>query len=247
MYEVKEQGSGIEYGILIYDVPQDNPQLYHKVYTRIRKKAIRLNLSVYLFLWGMKEELEGIVTEAQEETGQYATVCVLPFDSRATEEVQRAAKESLIIELKKLQKRLLDTIAKNRKEAEEKGVDFKHIREGYAYQVKNRLEEAHALGMLFGLTHDIKHALESVQKVFASQLEIILGERQENKAKKKAAQAVKSTKKRTRKKREPEVDETETITAPPAVEAEEKVEESTAKVEQEEEAIPAGGSWTDTV
>ena len=188
-FEISQQGDGIQYGLMIYDVPQENTKLNHKVYSKIRKRAIRLNLSAYLFLWGMKDELELLVSEAQAETGQFATVCVLPFDNNSLEEIRLAARQSLINELQRMGERLIATIAKNRKKAEEDGVEFKHIRSGYAYQVKQRLEEAEGLAFLFGLTHDIKYALEAVQKTFASQLEKIMGERQEQRAVKKAIKA----------------------------------------------------------
>ena len=199
----QQSGSG-SYGILIYDIPQENMTLYNKIQSKIRRKAIRLNLSVYLCLWGMRGELERIIEEAQEETGQYASVFFAKFDNSEEEAIRRAAKESLIVEMKRIAKRLVENIKKTRDKLEAQGKEFKHISEGYAYKIKQRLEEAEALAMLFGLTRDTKYAMESVQKSFAAEMEKILAEKKEKKAAKKAAREAKKAKEKRKRKEERE-------------------------------------------
>jgi hypothetical protein len=238
--EIAEQGNGVKYGVLIYDVPQDNPQLYHKVYRKIRRKAIRLNLSVYLILWGMKEELEGVIEEAQQETGQLATVCVLPFDNRSVEDIRIAAKQSLANEIKGIGDRLLTTIVKTKEKMESEGKKFTHIREAYAKQIQQRLEEAEALGVLFGLTHDIEHAIESTQKIFAGELEKIMADNVNKKGrgrprKKKAAVAETV---------EEEVIESNEEMAERGVEKEDTVE---VEGTEEEKSTGTPTSWSDII
>lgn len=184
---VPQQTPGTSYGILIYDIPKENEKLYYKVQTKIRRKAIRLNLSVYLLLWGMRGEVEKIIDEAQAETGQYASVFFAMFDNSEEEHILRAAKESLLAEMKRIAKRLVANVKKSREKAEKEGREYKHISEGYAYKIKHKLEEAEALAMLFGLTRDVKYAMESVQKSFAAEMEKILAERKEKKRSKKKA------------------------------------------------------------
>jgi hypothetical protein len=196
---VPQQSGSVSYGILIYDIPKENMKLYNKIQSKIRRKAIRLNLSVYLCLWGMRGELERIIEEAQEETGQYASVFFAKFDNSEEEAIRRAAKESLIVEMKRIAKRLVEHIRKTRDKMEAQGKEFKHISEGYAWKIKQRLEEAESLAMLFGLTRDTKYAMESVQKSFAAEMEKLLAEKEEKKAAKKAAREVKKAAKKEKK------------------------------------------------
>ena len=168
-----------EYGVLIYDVPQDCPELYDKIYSKIRGRAIRINYSVYLLLWGMRNDLEKLIDEAQQEAGQYAVVNFVKFDASEEVSIRRMAKESMCIEIKRIAKRLLDAVkrAKEKEESETSGTV--HISEGYAWKIENRLKEAKALALLFGLTRDIQHVFEATQKLFAAEMEKILAEREE--------------------------------------------------------------------
>lgn len=149
---------GEEYGILIYDVPCENKDLYYRLRTRIGKSAIRMNLSVYLFQWGRKEEMEAIVKQAREETGEYAKVCVLKFDDREEVEIQRIARESLAKTIRDIGARLHERIEK----ARDNIMDLPDV---YLVNVRKRLEEAQGLAVLFGLTQDVEYALEAVMVV----------------------------------------------------------------------------------
>lgn len=181
------------FGILIYDIPSDNQSLYLRILARIRKRAIRLNLSVYLFLWSMKDELEKIVEEAKIECpGQNAVVFVAKFDNAEKDALCAQAKACLIRDIQGVGERLLKSVTEAQDKANEEGKDFKHLREAYVKQMKQRLEEAHGLAVLFGLTHEIKYAMETSQRVFAGEMSKILAEKQIIRA---ARKAVKSTKK----------------------------------------------------
>lgn len=228
---VSRQGSGsTEYGILIYDIPQENMKLYDRIQSKIRRKAIRLNLSVYLCLWGMRDELEKIIDDAQEETGQYASVFFAKFDNSEESAIRRAAKESLIVEMKRIAKRLVENVRKTREKLEAEGREFKHISEGYARKIQHRLEEAEALAMLFGLTRDTKYAMEAVQKSFAAEMDKILAEKQAKKAEKKAVrEAKKAEEKRKRQ------EERERIRAEKAAAKAAEKEERKRKREEERE------------
>ena len=194
--EVQEQGDGIEYGILIYDIPEENNNLYQLIWKQIRKKAIRLNLSVYLFKWGQKSDLESVVEKAQQDTGEYASVFVSKFDNCSLKDVQKAAKTSLIREVTDIKKRLLEAIERAKDKAKEEGLMFDHIRMGYAKQVEERINEAQQLSFLFGLNNDTKYAIESVRSLFAIEKEKIEEARAERKIIRRAQKAAKNAKSR---------------------------------------------------
>jgi hypothetical protein len=179
------------FGICIYDIPSDHQSLYLRILSRVRTRAIRLNLSVYLFLWSMKDEIEKIVEEAKIECpGQTATIFVAKFDNNEKELLINQARQCLVRDIEGVGKRLLEQVSEAQAKANDEGKDFKHLREPYVKLMKQRLEEAHGLAVLFGLTHDIKYAMETSQRVFAGEMSKILAEKQIIRAAKKA---VKST------------------------------------------------------
>lgn len=185
-----------EYGILMYDIPEDHQTLYFKIQSRIRRRAIRLNLSVWLFKWGMKEELEQLIEEAKQEVpNQTAVVFMAKFDNSSHEDLRVQARACLLRDLKQLGERLLKKITEAKEKAEEKGERFDHLRTAYLKEMKKRLEEAEALAMLFCLTHDTKHAFESTQKIFASEFAKVLAEEDGRRASRKASRTIRRARK----------------------------------------------------
>jgi len=146
-----------EFGILIYDIPQNNSRLYYQLRSKISRRAIRMNLSVWLFPWGQKADLDGVIAEAKKATGQSATVAILKFDNSDQAEIERIARESLLRETHDLGKRLMERVAV----AEEK---CKEVSDRYVKEVERRLQAAEGLVVLFGLTHDISVAIEAVRE-----------------------------------------------------------------------------------
>jgi len=159
-----------EYGVLVYDVPQNNLKIYTRIQSRIRRHALRINLSVYLFKWGLKEKLEEIVEEARRETGQYAAVAIMKFDSSSEEELRRVAREALHHEIRDISRRLREKILA----AEEEGERF--IPDYTVSRTKKRLEEANGLAIMFNLSEDVKLALEAVEALFVAECDKIRAE-----------------------------------------------------------------------
>ena len=184
---VPQQPVDQEYGVLIYDVPTQHNALYQKLLRKVQSRAIRLNMSVYLFLWGMKGELEALVEEAKAECpGQTAVISVFKFDNSSGEDLRTAARDSLIREVSDIAKRLRETVQRNVAEAEEKGEEWKHISEHYARKIERRLQEANGLAVIFGLTREVSHAMETAKQLFSCEMTKIMSERQLRKAQRKA-------------------------------------------------------------
>jgi len=186
-----------EYGILMYDIPEGNQTLYFKIQAHIRRRAIRLNLSVWLFKWGMKEELERLIEEVKNDkkcVGQTALVFIAKFDNSSHEDLQIQARACLLRDLKMIGEKIIKKVAEAKEKAEELGASFDHIRSAYVKEMKKRLEEAEALAMLFCLTHDIKHAFESTQKILASELSKVMGEEEARLASRKASTSIRRAK-----------------------------------------------------
>jgi len=151
------------YGILIYDVPSNNQKLYNKLRTRITRRAIRMNQSVYIMKWGMKDAIQDIVDEAFESTGQRATVCMLPFDPSSRTEILQLAKDSLINEVRnvaeRLSQRVKDCLAKS-----------EDLPSRYFDRAKERLVEAEGLAIMFCLSQDLDAVMAAARNIFEAEL-----------------------------------------------------------------------------
>lgn len=180
-----------EYGVLVYDVPTDAKALYNKIQRQIRKVAIRINLSVYLFQWGKLGKLKDIVMEAQAITGKYASVSYLKFDNSEQEEIERIAKQSLLEEIRAVGRRLREKI----QEVEE-DLDNAVIINGkpalpdqFVKRTEERLTEAETLAIMFGIADgDMRLALEAVKRVFNAEYDIMMIKRERAKAERQAQQ-----------------------------------------------------------
>lgn len=162
--QVNMSGTPDEYGILIYDVPLTCKTLYNKIRYRIAQTAIRLNRSVYLIPWSLKDKVEGIIEECEKDTGDSAEVFVMKFDKASKAEIEQTAKECLCKDLTAIAERLRD---KARKCEEEN----KNVPDMYFTQVKNRLDIAESLAVLFGFTADVKNVLDSVREIHKAEIE----------------------------------------------------------------------------
>jgi hypothetical protein len=86
--------SDVTHALLVYDVPDKNTQLAGKLRERIRKIALRVNLSVYLFRWEDKHIVEGVVAEVRDETGQTCSARILAQSPEATQELLLMGREA---------------------------------------------------------------------------------------------------------------------------------------------------------
>lgn len=153
------------YGMLVYDIPQDNMKLYHKIWNKIRRGAIRLNLSVYLIPWGNRLLFQNIIAEAEAATGMKACTSILKYDEASRGEVEELAREQLNREIRDTMKRLQDKAL----DCLEAGRD---IPERYLKTVQERLDTAKSLAVIFGLTDDVMLSMQSALSIFNAELEI---------------------------------------------------------------------------
>jgi hypothetical protein len=158
------------YGVFLYDVPTGNGRLYHRLRSRIRGIALRINLSCYLIQWGQRQRVLEIVEEAKKVTGQYAAVSLLKFDNSDEKEIQRVAKESLTREINLIAERMQKRIAEVRKKE-------RVLSEACVKRVEQQLKDAESLAIVFGLTEDLSYVLETAKKTFDADLTVLSASR----------------------------------------------------------------------
>lgn len=102
----------VKQGLLLYDVPEEYKLLAGVLRRTVRKFALRVNLSCYVFPWENKTLVEGTVAEVQERTGQECSARILAQSPVAEPELLEMAKESAGSMLSELHKGLMARIAK---------------------------------------------------------------------------------------------------------------------------------------
>jgi len=155
---------GQEYGILIYDVPVECKTLYNKILRKIRRRAIRMNLSVYLIPWGMRDSMQSLMDEAMEETGQSMTVNIIKFDSSSEEQIELLAKESLRKAVRDAIERLSEKIRSVEEEAAE-------VSREYFEKTKSYLQDSEVLAGMFGFEQDLQGVLGAARRVYEREWE----------------------------------------------------------------------------
>jgi len=152
------------YGVLIYDVPVECKTLYNKILRKIRRRAIRLNLSVYLIPWGMKESMQNILDEAMEETGQSMTTNIIKFDGSDNETIEMLARESLRKAVRDAIERLSDKVRAVEEEAAE-------VSREYFEKTKGYLQDAEVLAGLFGFEQNLEGVINAAHRVYEREWE----------------------------------------------------------------------------
>lgn len=78
----------IKNGLVMYDVPQTERHLATLMRTRIRRFALRVNNSVYVFPWENRELVAGVVEEIHEKTGKVCAARILAQAAEADAEIK---------------------------------------------------------------------------------------------------------------------------------------------------------------
>lgn len=175
------QGGTMEYGIVIYDIPTRSKRLYYRVHSRIRRRALQMNLSVYLFSWGQRDQLDDLIKEAEADTGQKATFNILKFDTASEEKIREIAVQCLVREIGETARRIKARVNK----AREKYAD---IPDRSVRNFERRLEIAEGLALVFGLTTEIQDAMAAGKQIFQAEMDALKAMREELKGGKAGGQ-----------------------------------------------------------
>lgn len=142
-----------EYGLVYYDVPSDEFPLYVKLKKIINRMCLPVNLSVYIFNWGFKHELEAELKSIN--IFSKANIHLVKFDSAATTELERVAAE----QLQQVFDKMLEKVKKSMKELPQTH-QKKSALERYAFQLKNYYN----LITIYSFTNRLLPALDTLKK-----------------------------------------------------------------------------------
>lgn len=153
-----------EYGLLYYDVPTSNNNMYMKMLRLVRRTCLPVNLSVYMFDYGLKEHIESEL----KKIGAFnsANVALIKFDSSSTEQVETIALKQLERIFQDIKGRLSKTIS--RLKDSEKKLE-------YLDRVTRKLKDYDRALVLYGFTNKVKPSLDILKNVIDVEYKFLRG------------------------------------------------------------------------
>ena len=155
-----------EYGLLYYDIPANNQNLYMKVRRIIQQTCLPVNLSVYAFDWSIKKTIEDQLIN----TGVFskANIHMIKFDPSSSTEIETNALKQLEEMFTAIRGRLNTTIRKIGK------VDDTRM-EAYLERMTRRVKTYDKLLTMYEFTGRAKPALDILRKIINDEYNILKG------------------------------------------------------------------------
>jgi len=153
-----------EFGCLIYDIPVSAQKVYDKVKKILRRTAIPLNLSVYLIPWALRDQIDKLL---KEHITHQCDIKFIKYDNSSIDDLTKQVEVSFHKLISGIYKRIQDKIEDVRKKSDLQKYDFK-------YDINKRIEDIETLTAIFGLTQDIKDALEAVKNLYKVEVDGIV-------------------------------------------------------------------------
>lgn len=179
-----------DYAVLMYDIPSSSLQLYHKLYAAVHRRALKLNRSVMLVKWSMKDELLNLVKDLETETSQKADVKIIKFDPSSDQELEQASRDALTKQLKAIDKTLTSSIKRLQTRLATGKIDtiVAEKRRGILLsKAKRDLADAEGVSLLFSLSGQTDAVFRSVKKRLSAELQTRLLDASHNLPKKESA------------------------------------------------------------
>jgi ElaB/YqjD/DUF883 family membrane-anchored ribosome-binding protein len=185
----------MEYGLLTYDVPVGERNLYNRLRKKVRKISIPLNWSAYLIPWGLRDTVLQILKELQGPS-HIIQSGVYKFDAseekhlaamaeRGLREILNRAHQTLMTRLSKAEQEFSEISEKIAQTMKAKGEDdnLRRMKDIAAEQfegavkkaldaAEKALKEATGLATLFALSNVMEFAIEGQLKLIEEKREL---------------------------------------------------------------------------
>jgi hypothetical protein len=95
------------YGLMFFDIPTSQKLVYYRIKNLVNKYCVPVNLSVYIFDWGLKEKIE---QEINDSKANVVGLCsIVKFDSMSTDQLELLATNQLRMIFSKITARIEKT------------------------------------------------------------------------------------------------------------------------------------------
>ena len=151
-----------EYGLLYYDIPANNMKLYAKVKRIVFRRCLPVNLSVYMFDWGLKKDIEGQLTKIN--AFNQANINMIKFDNTSSEQLENIGTDQLNKLLTGMHERLKETVAK---------LHDTEKRENYLDRLSSKLKHLEGLLVLYSFARSAEPSLKVLKQALTEEYKIL--------------------------------------------------------------------------
>lgn len=153
-----------EYGLVFFDVPLDERNLYGKIRRFINKTCLPVNQSVYIFDWGLKEEVEKKLHAIN--ISSRADINIVKFDKASTSELESIALKQLEKIYSEINGRLQSTIAK---------ISDNTKKEAALDRVASRLKQIESLLVVYNFAKRTESTLDKLKEIVGKEYKAVRG------------------------------------------------------------------------
>jgi len=154
-------------GVLCYDVPVTQRSVYNKLRRQIKGYCLPMTWSVYLIHWSMKDDVERILKEIQEEKNMRIRYRILKFDDSDQKALDDACKDAFQHLIAQSKETLMSRLQKQEEklaELEDKK-DWEKNSLWSVAQARKKLDEARRLALLFNMSDVMEFGFMSLEKL----------------------------------------------------------------------------------
>ena len=157
----------MNYGVITYDIPVNQRNLYLKVRSRVRRYGLPMTMSAYLINWGHRDEIDAILSTASQ-ADPHVNYSIVKFDGSETERLDRMAGEALSKFLSDSRKFMLGQM----KKMEEDVTNAEKAKSALG-AARRRLTEAKSLALAFLLSNKFEDQFKMFEKLIDTQVEMM--------------------------------------------------------------------------
>jgi len=153
-----------EYGLLYYDMPSGNINLYYKMKRFIDKTCLPVNLSVYIFDWGLKDTIEYKL----KSMGVFNVACIslVKFDNTSNTKLEDLANKQLESIFSALKGRIHKSVSK---------IQDIEKRKDYLTRTARKVKGYEQLLTIYEFTKRVEPSLNILKKLLSDEWNICIG------------------------------------------------------------------------
>jgi len=170
---------GQDYGLVFYDIPKRELSLRSRLLNRLDKRAVRVNLSVYLFNFAQFNSIESLIEDHMKRykekyhitpRSEIYTTKIDPSDSQAWQYRATESFKTQINDIAKSIKNKVEVLKAKNKDNEE----FTKL----ARYIKRKLINLETASFTFTLLENLDYIFKTVRDLFNTELAMYLKQKQ---------------------------------------------------------------------
>ena len=151
-----------EYGLIYYDIPSNNMELYKEVKKIINTTCLPVNMSVYVFDWGLKSTIEKRLKHLNAFS--LADISMMKFDKTSHKDLERVAEDQLQKIFQSINNRIAVSMTKFKERIKKKQT---------LDRLSKKLNEYESLLTLYSFTGRAESSLNMLRDIIKHEHEVL--------------------------------------------------------------------------